>query len=145
MSEVLEKEENMSSKDVLNSKKKILIVDDNEDVLKVLSKGLEHLGYEVITETNSVNALISFKAEYNNINLIITDYMMPNLNGIEFSKAIKELKENIGIILITGYMDEDKKVIKKSSLIDEIFSKPIEINKLSEAVKRVQSKYENNL
>ncbi len=117
--------------------KKILIVDDNEKVIKVLKKGLEHLGYCVASETDSTKALEIIKYNYKNIDLVITDYMMPNISGSELAYKIKEIEKNIPIVLVSGYMDENQMDIGKDVKVDAYMSKPIEISKLSKIIKKL--------
>ncbi|EQB88137.1 signal transduction histidine kinase [Clostridium punense] len=117
--------------------KRILIVDDNETVIKVLKKGLEHLGYYVISETEPRKAFGTFKREYENIDLVITDYMMPNMNGSELAKKLKEVESNIPIILISGYMDQSGNSIGEDKNINAYISKPVEINSLTKTIKEL--------
>lgn len=121
---------------VVINNERILVVDDNEEVLKLLKKDLEFLGYEVITEKNSVHALQTFKEDYNKFDLILTDYMMPDLKGYELAERIKKIKSNIPVILMTGHMDVDKINMKKK-YIDGCISKPIEISRLSQIIRKI--------
>lgn len=127
------------TKYAIEGNKRILVVDDNEEILKMLKKGLEHLGYEVIIEKNSLKALKYFKSHSRKFDLVITDYMMPELKGIELATEIKELRDDIGVILMTGYMDENEKSIASANVFDACISKPIELNKLAEVIKEVLS------
>jgi two-component system, cell cycle sensor histidine kinase and response regulator CckA len=125
-------------KNKIDSDKKLLIVDDNEDVLKFLKKGLEHIGYEVITESDSGKALRIFEANQNNFNMVITDYMMPGIKGDELARGIKKLRRDIKVILMTGYMAEREKNNKNSQFIDAFIAKPVKIDELSKIIKNNQ-------
>jgi signal transduction histidine kinase/CheY-like chemotaxis protein len=131
----IEQDVNISAK--VSTDKRVLIVDDNENIIKVLKKGLRHIGYDVITETDSLNALKRFKAEFNDIDLVITDFIMPNLKGSELAASMREIKKEVGIILMTGYIDENIEAISSSKVIDAYISKPIELAKLSEVIKKI--------
>lgn len=120
-----------------NSKKTILIVDDNEDITKLLKKGLEQVGYNAITENNSIKALELFKSNHEEIDLVITDYMMPNLNGRGLAIAIKEIKPKTAVILMTGYIHDKENLININDFIDEYMAKPIKINNLCEIIKKL--------
>lgn len=134
-------ENNINSKDILSENKTILIVDDNEEIIKVLKRGLEYLGYNVETETDSLRALNMIKQDNKKYNLVITDYIMPNLKGAALAAAVKETAENTGVILITGYMDENNGIINDNAFIDACISKPVELAKLSEIIQKVLNKY----
>ncbi len=121
----------------VDTNKKILIVDDNENIIKVLKAALKQMQYDVTAETDSLKALELFMANPKGFDLIITDFMMPNLKGGEFAEKIKEHNKDIKVILITGYMDKSLEALKTSNSIDACISKPIEISKLSETVKKL--------
>jgi signal transduction histidine kinase/CheY-like chemotaxis protein len=129
-------EHKMISKQKLIPRKKVLVVDDNEEVLRVLKKELEHLGCEVVTEMSSTSALKRFQVEYNDIELVITDYIMPELKGDKLAEGIKFIKKDTVVILMTGYMDEKEKTIDEIEAIDDYIFKPIELTKLSELLKK---------
>lgn len=130
------KEESDEISDVGINNKRILVVDDNEEVLKLLKKDLEFLGYEVLTEKNSINALEIFKEDHDKFDLVLTDYMMPDLKGYELAERIKKIKGNMPIILMTGHMDVDK-INMKNKYIDGCISKPIEISRLSQIIRKI--------
>jgi two-component system, cell cycle sensor histidine kinase and response regulator CckA len=117
--------------------KKILIIDDNENILKVLKKGLKHMGYEVYPEKDSLKALELVKSKPEAFNLVITDFRMPKLKGSELAANIKEINKSIKVILITGYMDESLEALNDRVTIDACIAKPIEIIKLSETIKNL--------
>jgi len=84
------------------ARKKILVVDDDRDDLKMISMILEPEGYEVITAENGVEALERVESE--NPNLILLDVMMPELDGFAACAKLKSLPDSQGIpvILLTG-------------------------------------------
>lgn len=126
--------------DTVINNKTILVVDDNEEIIKFLKKSLEHLGYEVFSEKNSLNALEIFKKSYDKFDLVLTDYMMPNLKGCQLAESIKKIKNNTPVILMTGHIDLDRNNVKME-FVDGWISKPIEISKLSEVIKMVLNNY----
>lgn len=82
---------------------KILLVDDNERGLRVRKVVLEELGYIVKAICCSVEALDLFRSEP--FDLVITDYRMPRLNGIELIGRIREFKPRVPIVLISSLVD----------------------------------------
>ena len=88
----------------------ILIVDDEEIITYSLSMHLSlSTDLNIITSNDPISALKLI--EKNDIDLIISDYLMPNMNGIEFLMQVKKYKEDITMILLTGYADKEN-VIK---------------------------------
>jgi signal transduction histidine kinase/CheY-like chemotaxis protein len=126
--------------DNASSRKKILVVDDNKDILKVLKKGLSHVGYEVETEKDSLKALESFKKSPESFDLVLTDFMMPNLKGDELAAALKAIKKDIAIILVTGYTDGNIEAIDKNEAIDKYLTKPIELSELYKVIAKLLTK-----
>lgn len=117
-----------------NFSKRILVVDDSEENIKVIKKSLEHLGFEVVVETDGRKAIKVFKNDSKRFDIVITDYMMPNIKGVELAAQIKKIT-NIPIILMSGYID--KKHISYDSIVDVLIKKPIELSELLEAINKV--------
>lgn len=84
---------------------RILIVDDEMNVLRALSRSLRKEPYEVITATSANIALDYFSEKP--FDLVISDYMMPKYNGIEFLSRIHEDYPDTIRIILTGYADMD--------------------------------------
>lgn len=85
----------------MNRKTNILVVDDSENMLEIIRRNLSSKGYTVYTVTNVIDA-ISF-LESTTIDLVITDLKMPNINGIELVRHVKENYKNTETLVITGY------------------------------------------
>ena len=117
--------------------KKILIVDDDALVIKTLSKCLSSLKYNVEIAQSGKQALA--KARENNFDLIISDVRMPQIDGIETIRRIKEDNpqySNIPVILITGYAgrgDIDKEA-KELGIIECLY-KPFDLGEFTRLVK----------
>lgn len=87
----------------MNRKKKyqILAVDDSLEMLELLRRNLKTCGYNIITVSSVIDA--TKVLESTEIDLVITDLQMPEINGIELIKHLKENYKNTGILVITGY------------------------------------------
>lgn len=120
---------------------KLLIVDDNDTVNRLLKKGLSFYGYQVETETDSLKALKRIRQAPNDFDLLITDYMMPDQNGMELAKKAKRARKDLGVILMTGFMDETQVSSASHESIDSFILKPIAIGSLSEAIQNVYYRY----
>ncbi len=81
----------------------ILMVDDEEMILKVGSDLLAKLGYKVLTATSGEQAINIYKGRMNEIDLVILDMIMPGMSGRDTYKRLKKLNENVKVLLSSGY------------------------------------------
>jgi CheY-like chemotaxis protein len=98
---------------------------------------LSGLGYEVVGRTSSVEALEAFRAQPDKFDLVITDLTMPNMTGEQLARELTAIRDDIPVILCTGYsqmMSEEK---AKSSGIDAFTMKPVVMKDMAETVRRV--------
>lgn len=117
----------------------VLIIDDDELVLKTLSKFLKVYGYGVEPVNNGEQALK--KVEEADFDLIIADVRMPGMDGLEAIKKIREInthknKRQIPEIIITGYMDSTAQQEALSMGVSDYIHKPFFISELLNAVKQ---------
>jgi CheY-like chemotaxis protein len=110
--------------------KKILVIDDDISTTESISSYLKELGYEVITAYNGLEGIEAVKKT--NPDLIISDIMMPKLNGIELSYVLKGLNYPIPIIIISSIDFEEQK--NSEFNIIAYISKPINIFQLSDYI-----------
>ncbi|MDP2755170.1 MAG: PAS domain S-box protein, partial [Nitrospirota bacterium] len=113
----------------------ILLVDDEEEVLNFIKDILETNGYKVLPARNPLAAIDIFKKLGNEIHLVISDIVMPLMDGKELIKNLRAIKPDIRIIAVSGFSDEavSKDILK----IDDFLKKPFEINQLLSKVRRV--------
>ena len=123
----------------------ILLVDDEASILKVGKEMLESLGYIVEIESSSVNALNLFASKPDKYDLVITDYIMPHMSGIELVREILKIRNNIPLIICTGF-DEilSREQLEKESIRMLVF-KPFTLNEITEKIRLVldEQKLEN--
>lgn len=130
------KEEKMQmSFDLFVNKTKILVIDDDEIVRQVLEMLLKDLGYEVISSSDPYEAISFFDLNKDSIDLVISDMIMPKLNGKELFYRIKEIKKNLRFILLSGYTKNnvDEKFLND---IDLFLEKPIRKDVLEKEIKK---------
>ncbi|MCH8981238.1 response regulator [candidate division KSB1 bacterium] len=104
-----------------NSVERVLILDDEEMVLTSLRSFLElETDYEIVTFTSATEALEYTKK--NKINLVVSDYLMPEMDCISFLAKVKEIDPNATRIILTGYADKENaiKAINEVSLFQYI-------------------------
>jgi len=84
---------------------RMLLVDDEEDVLKMLKEMSEHLGYQVTAVSDSTEAYAIFSASPDDFDLVVTDQTMPGLTGVAMARKIFALKPGMPIIICTGFSE----------------------------------------
>ncbi|MCP4576930.1 MAG: PAS domain S-box protein [Deltaproteobacteria bacterium] len=84
---------------------RILLVDDEEDVLRLEKMMLERLGYQVETRNGSIGALGAFGTNPKAFDLVITDMAMPNMTGDQLTEELISIREDIPIIMLSGFSE----------------------------------------
>ena len=118
---------------------KILFVEDEDSVRNFAVRALQKKGYKVIACNSAENALEQLK-NVQDINLLITDMVMPGMNGIELGKIVKEKLPNVKIILASGYSEEIARNEHAVSNDFEFLSKPFSLGDLTQKIFDVLSK-----
>ena len=112
----------------------ILVVDDEQVLCDILMKVLSREGYQVQTVTDGTAALNYISNA--RVDIMISDIMMPGINGLELMQKVKERWPDIAVILITGY--GDTYTVKDAMLqgADEYITKPFKSHEVSLVVER---------
>ena len=100
----------------------ILLVDDDSDVRDVIAAFLRDRHHEVIEADSGSAALATLQREQHRIDLLIVDFAMPRMNGIELARLAKELMPDLLILVVTGFAETDNFNFDDAKL--EILSKP---------------------
>jgi len=112
----------------------ILLVDDNNDVRSTGKDVLESLGYKVIEASDGLNAVEKFTSNQNDIDLVITDVVMPKLGGVEAAARILKIKPEAKVIFSSGY-DRDEDLENEMPMTDAIMlPKPFSVIELSKII-----------
>lgn len=115
----------------------ILIVDDDKDVLRMLEFGLKKMGpdYQVTTARDTQSAVEQVEKEW--FDLVLTDFMMPGMTGIDLARAIRHLSPDTQIVLMTAYGTIDLRDTSDHLGIDAYLNKPFTMEQLREVVQRL--------
>jgi CheY-like chemotaxis protein len=121
----------MASDDRLPSKKKILLVDNDGDLVYIIAGALEEYGYAVESFTDPLEALERFSQNPYLFPVVLLDVRMPVMDGIELSKELFKMRSGLNVILMTALEAADRLVQKAQRLPrHEIILKPFRINDL---------------
>src|SRR4030067_718655 len=111
----------------------ILVVDDNEDLLETFAMILKRRGFNVATAGNGAAAVDRFRERSFDVTLM--DIVMPEMNGVEGFRNIKEKQPGAPLILMTAYSDEDLIQPAKDEGARQIIHQRIRIDRLIELIK----------
>lgn len=117
--------------------RKILIVDDEQNVRMLLSRVLKKHGYEVLTAGDGAEGLDVM--HHSNIDIIISDIRMPNMDGIEFLHKVREFDRSVGFILITAFATTETAIDALRSGAQDYVTKPFDIDELVSVVKKLEA------
>ena len=98
---------------------------------------LGRLGYEVTATTDASEALSIFSREPERFHLVITDYTMPNVTGVDLAKRLIRIRPDVPIILCTGYTDMISRDAAHAMGIREFAMKPFSRQEMAEMIRRV--------
>jgi len=113
--------------------KRILVVDDEPEIIEALERSLNYNGFETYSCSDGGQALLHIQSGYNIPDLIIADMDMPGMSGLELAKKTKEESFNLPIIIMTGRPD----LIPEENPADQIVKKPFDFYFLLETVNKL--------
>jgi signal transduction histidine kinase/ActR/RegA family two-component response regulator len=120
-----------------HGRERILLVDDEVQIVFMEQKILEKLGYSVTAKTSSVEALKIFSDQPEEFDLVITDMTMPQMTGDKLAQELMRIKPNIPVILCTGFneMITEEKALQLG--IDKFVMKPVVKDELASTIRAV--------
>lgn len=119
-----------------SGKQTLLVVDDEQDVLDIMRDSLEGNGYKVFATSDSTVAMDLYRRLFHEVALVITDIVMPGIDGKELIRQIKVINPDVKVLAVSGYTKYvgEKEDIKE---IDGFLQKPFESYYLLSVVKRI--------
>lgn len=133
-----EKKDRPSLNEIVGGSEPILVVEDEDSVRDFICSALEQMGYQIISSNNGKEALKIIKKSKEKPALIITDIVMPEMDGFELAKQVKKLKIDTPILFSSGY--SDKHMRHKGNLSKEqnnFINKPYSLQQLSQKVRQI--------
>jgi len=116
---------------------RILFIDDEKSIVKVIKKILERLGYKVETKMNPVDALELFRSNPDHFDLVITDMAMPQMTGDKLVREILNIRSEMPIIICTGFSEKVSEDNAKELGIKAFAMKPLVIQDFAMTVRQV--------
>jgi PAS domain S-box-containing protein len=117
-------------------RERILLVDNDPEIVATLQQLMEQLGYQVTTQTDSIEALRCFRTRPDDFDLVITDQTMPKLTGVDLAREILDLRPEIPVILCTGFSGAVSREKARVMGIREFLIKPIANRVIAETIRR---------
>jgi DNA-binding response OmpR family regulator len=118
----------------------ILLIDDEKDILDLFTEYLSSNGFNTISFQNPLDALEYFYKNQSNCSIVITDYKMPQMSGIDLIKKIREKDTNCKIktIIISAFIKDNIPYDKSYTMtIDKILEKPVYLDRLKTEIQQL--------
>jgi two-component system, cell cycle sensor histidine kinase and response regulator CckA len=125
---------------MVGEKRKLLVVDDEQLILRIISDIFSNEGYDVFTAINCDRALQLLKEV--SFNIILSDIRMPEKNGIDLLEKIREFNPDIPVILMTGFASLETAVEAVKHGAYDYLTKPLDFNKLKSNIRHAAEKYD---
>ncbi len=116
---------------------RILLVDDEEVITRMLEQILEHLGYKVTAQTSSLKTLEIFRRSPESFDLVITDMTMPSMTGSDLAKELISIRPDIPILIATGFSETLTPEKIASAGIKGYIRKPVSVAEMAKTIRKV--------
>ncbi len=117
---------------------RILLIDDQEDVVNICKKILKKMNYQVNAFTDPIKAMKIYRENPDKYDLVMTDFVMPGISGAQVCKSVRELRPNCPIIIYTAYQPDQIEIDEFKPII--LMQKPIEPQPLLRALQKLLAK-----
>ena len=122
----------------MNNTSRLLIIDDNIEILDTLCDFLRKKNYDVAAASNGLEGLKLIENEKQGFDLVITDLIMPDISGVALISIIKKKYPAMRVIAITGW-GEHPETLATEAEADHVLEKPFELSDLEQLIKRLLS------
>jgi DNA-binding NtrC family response regulator len=117
-----------------STRKSIVLVDDENDLVQLFSEALKAAGFDTIPFDKSTKALEYLRENHSKISLVLTDWRMPQISGLELTKKVSEIDDKLKVVLMSAYELEKDQLNKINKT--EYLQKPLHLNQLIDEVKK---------
>jgi PAS domain S-box-containing protein len=126
-----------SAREIVRGTGRILVVDDEETLLRVAMAMLEQCGYEVITAGNAEDGIRMYEQEHSGIRAVVLDTAMPGKSGLEVYEAMKAINPGVRVLLCSGFMDTATMEKAREMGLRVFINKPYSLEELSRKISEV--------
>ena len=116
---------------------KILIVDDEEPLVRLATENLAEWGYVPVGFTSSTAAFEAFRADPQHYDAVVTDERMPGMSGSALIRELRGMRQTIPTLLVSGYVGAELVSRAKEAGADEVLKKPLSMRELAASLDRV--------
>ena len=127
-------------KPVTGGSESILFVDDEPALVDIWKNLLERLGYRVRAVTNGQEAVALFRKQPGNFDIVITDFTMPRITGVELARAVTRVRPEVPVILCTGLSGRISGTSLTEPAVRALLLKPLNIRDVAETIRSVLEK-----
>ena len=121
---------------VTEKRLRLLLIDDEEGIHATVGAFLERMGHEVLGARNGAEGLELFARS--GADIIISDYKMPDLDGLQLLRQLREMAADVDVILITGHGDMETAIQALRAGAFDFFGKPVRLEELMASVERTR-------
>jgi CheY-like chemotaxis protein len=129
--------ESTEGEDVLNGEETVLVCEDEEDVLRLTCGVLEDHGYRVLAAKTGAQALDLFEGSGGEVDLLLTDVIMPEMNGRQLANAIRARYPYVKVLFMTGYSADVLGALPDQAVLEDWISKPFNSKALLQRIRAV--------
>ena len=122
---------------VLDGGLRILYLDDDESLVFLVERLLTQRGYRVAAHTRQEEALQALRAEPAAFDLVLTDYNMPGMSGLDIAREVRALNPNLPVAVTSGFIDEELRAQAEGAGVRELIFKASEVEVFCDAVRRL--------
>jgi CheY-like chemotaxis protein len=126
-----------ASKSISDHGLHILYVDDEDALVSLGKRVLQRLGYRIAGFTNPSTALAAFRSNPSHYDMVVTDFSMPGMTGLELARELLQLRPGLPLMLASGHITDELKAEASALGIMELTYKPYSVKELGMAVDRM--------
>jgi len=122
----------------MNNPYRLLIIDDNKEILTALTDFLSKKKYDVVSASDGLDGLKLLEKEQQGFDLVITDLVMPNISGVGLISIIRKKFPDLPVIAITGW-GEHPEALATEAKANRVLEKPFDLSELDTVIRELLS------